>query len=682
MSRIYLIGMISFLSSICFSQETLVDKFSVHFAKDIDTLSLTEKQKLIDFFSQTKPYFITDISISGHTDGDGSLAYNEDLARRRTNSIQSILNTSNIVGDIILTKSFGEKKLIAKETDETKKSLNRRVEITINYLKVTTMDELLSTIQPDFDQKFIIEPNIKDIKIKGKKGTEIDLNRHNLTYEDGSPLSSSDKVEINLNEIQTFADQLQANISTESSDGHILESGGMFNLKVESNGKLLKLKDNAKYTATLPNKYQTTDMSVFKGVKDSSGVMKWEVTVDKFRDVNDKSIPRPSVCLDEDKLKNWNPKPRFSEYLVKREFDLVEPTPVARPYSVREPKLNKYYKKEHYFGLFEYIFMSKAKKNAYLQKMHDQTTKINEKKIERYETRLENFESKYKAYLLDQDKYKIKLQAYKDSLLNMYNYINNYKVAYIEKEYSKQLKSKIKLMAKLSQKDSLFIYDLSSYLFSDYMGLVRFDRDPYYCKIKNEFETYIKEHYRSEYSKESYARFLREFRIDNLSSRLEVNITLGNWKRAKDDSVINYIRSKNFELYAKEDSVGYKSNFDNFNIYQASLTNFSWINCDRFTNTEPTMMANYRVVDKLILVDKNQIKSVVIIPSINSCINVYNSNFSIPKYREGELLSYYLDRDKKIMFAKSKVDNKQGLELSLDYKAITYRELVKNLMSL
>lgn len=71
------------------------------------------------------------VEISGHTDSDGSDAFNKDLSERRAQSVVSYLIEHGILKDRLVAKGYGESKPIASNKTEEGKQMNRRTEFTI-----------------------------------------------------------------------------------------------------------------------------------------------------------------------------------------------------------------------------------------------------------------------------------------------------------------------------------------------------------------------------------------------------------------------------------------------------------------------------------------------------------------------------------------------------------------------
>ncbi|ETI63366.1 OmpA/MotB [Sphingobium sp. C100] len=73
----------------------------------------------------------TYIDIYGHTDSDGSDAYNQTLSERRAQSVANYLVGRGVQSARVATRGFGETQPIASNATEEGKAANRRVEIKI-----------------------------------------------------------------------------------------------------------------------------------------------------------------------------------------------------------------------------------------------------------------------------------------------------------------------------------------------------------------------------------------------------------------------------------------------------------------------------------------------------------------------------------------------------------------------
>jgi len=73
----------------------------------------------------------TRIMIAGHTDSDGSEAFNQNLSVQRAEAVRNALVSQGVSASRVTTSGFGESQPIADNNTEAGKQLNRRVVVTI-----------------------------------------------------------------------------------------------------------------------------------------------------------------------------------------------------------------------------------------------------------------------------------------------------------------------------------------------------------------------------------------------------------------------------------------------------------------------------------------------------------------------------------------------------------------------
>ena len=78
-----------------------------------------------------RSYPKTYIDVLGHTDSDGTDAYNQALSERRASSVASYLVSRGVQSARIATRGYGETQPIASNATAEGKAANRRVEIKI-----------------------------------------------------------------------------------------------------------------------------------------------------------------------------------------------------------------------------------------------------------------------------------------------------------------------------------------------------------------------------------------------------------------------------------------------------------------------------------------------------------------------------------------------------------------------
>jgi outer membrane protein OmpA-like peptidoglycan-associated protein len=79
----------------------------------------------------TKDDSISKIVVEGHTDSQGGADYNQDLSRRRAQTVRDYLVSRSIAGDRVTSVGYGLTRPIADNTSAEGRANNRRVEIVL-----------------------------------------------------------------------------------------------------------------------------------------------------------------------------------------------------------------------------------------------------------------------------------------------------------------------------------------------------------------------------------------------------------------------------------------------------------------------------------------------------------------------------------------------------------------------
>ncbi|HEX2867561.1 MAG TPA: OmpA family protein [Ignavibacteriales bacterium] len=78
-----------------------------------------------------KKYSDTNVLIEGHTDSDGTEAYNQTLSEKRAASVASYAENLGVKSSRVTTKGYGETQPVASNATPEGKQANRRVEIAV-----------------------------------------------------------------------------------------------------------------------------------------------------------------------------------------------------------------------------------------------------------------------------------------------------------------------------------------------------------------------------------------------------------------------------------------------------------------------------------------------------------------------------------------------------------------------
>lgn len=101
----------------------------VHFDYDMDLLRSEYAAELLEKLSVFKAYPQMIVEIRGHTDAEGTTAYNENLSMRRALAVKNFFVKAGISPSRIQAKGFGETRPLMQNSDEIGRAVNRRVEI-------------------------------------------------------------------------------------------------------------------------------------------------------------------------------------------------------------------------------------------------------------------------------------------------------------------------------------------------------------------------------------------------------------------------------------------------------------------------------------------------------------------------------------------------------------------------
>lgn len=113
--------------------EGIVVEFSsdVLFGFDQSDLSYDSKNSLDKLVQVLDIYPDTDIEVQGHTDGKGTVAYNQNLSEKRASTVSSYLRKQGIAYGRVKIKGFGENVPKYNNNTGSGRDQNRRVEFLI-----------------------------------------------------------------------------------------------------------------------------------------------------------------------------------------------------------------------------------------------------------------------------------------------------------------------------------------------------------------------------------------------------------------------------------------------------------------------------------------------------------------------------------------------------------------------
>ncbi|MFT5819609.1 MAG: hypothetical protein ACI8ZM_000834 [Crocinitomix sp.] len=239
------------------------NKANVHFEVDVATLSTQEQVQLTKLFK----YDLTNaasIQLIGHTDADGSDAYNTNLSKNRVEFVRNQLIELGCPIDKITIDFKGEKTPLNSNKNDSDKAQNRRVEILWQKrepIAASSIQDLYDLLEQQ-KQTFCINP-MRDTILKLDQGTIIVVPAGSFNTK------SRGCVFLKTKEIYKYSDMLMENLST-TSNGRLLESAGMVYTEAsDQDGNAIYLKKGAQITIMIPADTLRDDMELFTGNRDS-----------------------------------------------------------------------------------------------------------------------------------------------------------------------------------------------------------------------------------------------------------------------------------------------------------------------------------------------------------------------------------------------------------------------------
>jgi len=110
---------------------TLSDQGEVLFAFDSAQLTPAAQEQLVGLMDKLKNADVLSIKVVGHTDSQGTDAYNQSLSERRASSVAAFLLEQGLAPDKLTSQGMGESQPVADNASEEGRAKNRRVELVI-----------------------------------------------------------------------------------------------------------------------------------------------------------------------------------------------------------------------------------------------------------------------------------------------------------------------------------------------------------------------------------------------------------------------------------------------------------------------------------------------------------------------------------------------------------------------
>ncbi len=152
---------------------------------------------------------------------------------------------------------------------------NDKIEMTTD-VSDANLDDVLKGLKSK--KSVVTIDNSQQCNIYGKQGTVLFLPAN--IFQDSRGNIYNGKVRIELQECYEVSDMLASKLST-TSDGRMLETAGMVNIKAFANGQRLQLRDDAKFNIYFPkNDEIQQDFKLFYGEWLANDIINWKLEED------------------------------------------------------------------------------------------------------------------------------------------------------------------------------------------------------------------------------------------------------------------------------------------------------------------------------------------------------------------------------------------------------------------
>ena len=655
---------------------------SVFFELDKSELSPEARQTLDTLATRLLELPDYSANIEAYTDDRGTETYNLRLATDRANAVQQYLSKKGLLLGKTSVRSWGERNLAYDNETEENRQKNRRVDVAITAFLFSNFAEFQSHLSANTEQRLTIQPD-RDQQVTAAQGTVIVVPANSFIFDDGT--SPTGQVELVVREAFSASDFVLQNLTT-TSDGRVLQTGGMVYINAQADGKSLTMADGAALTVALPTGKVESGMELFYGQQNSDNSVNWRPVGQTFR----QTMKRPRTEeLDIDPALSARimalkvpvyPEPALPTFAGELP---LEPRMPNRPRAPHPPQKPDWEKVQRMYGAANGTTMKRLnKKDLKKAKKHYKRAMANyerdslsyEKLFERHQTKLANYEAALVQYTTQH-------QAWEAEVQNRIGAIIRFEREQYLHDYSKSLQNSIKRIGKNIHRKEYYS-DLENAVENTTIRLGRMESTKelmsgYGSKtlIANLYDKHIG--YKVINSPE-YSRLSNKAKIAcgaDTSYRVADRMIKASGIVAISDSLKAEIREK--QLLNAESSE--QANIA-LRAYVADVTRLGWINCDRFYNdpVEKVQLVVNESEDATMYVVCKDISSML--PLSRNGQNTYTAS-GLPKGKKVSVVSIKL-KNGVPHFALHDAKAGETAALRMDYRSMTMKDLREELKKL
>ena len=237
------------------------ESIQLRFALDSHELAAAEHAALLRACDDPAANRITRITLHGHTDVRGSIAYNEALSRRRVDAVREALTGTCLSGKPIEVTWSGERMPAAQGASEADHAANRRVQVELHFGNAPLPPAALCAhpkvkpLLPSIDkarERHVVDA-ARSINVLMSDGVRVLIPANAILDTQGRPVEG--EVELSYRSFnepyEIIASGIPMHVSTPAGMGH-METAGMYELYASVNGEQLSLAEGARITLERP----------------------------------------------------------------------------------------------------------------------------------------------------------------------------------------------------------------------------------------------------------------------------------------------------------------------------------------------------------------------------------------------------------------------------------------------
>lgn len=675
------------------SQSQIVRNFNIYFDVDKYEIRSDAKSVLAEVQGLYQTNYVHKIKISAHTDSDADEMYNLRLSQNRAQTVENYLINSKIKKSKIAKTWKGEYEPIEENINAKNKQKNRRVEIQLVYEPFGDASQILDMISDD-PEEFMLSTNEKTT-ITAKNGSKITIPKDAFVDQFGNPVPNKG-VKFFVKESLTMGSAIIDQLTTYTTDGDILESGGMIKMTAEIDGKQLNIAPETELDLNLVSNNIVSDMEVFEGSTNNNGLQVWTTTSRSFIPTPfDQGLPLKLPENIFDKYKNL-PLPTYNAAQLSNNPNIPrQPATLSKPREPKYPTLRTV--EDMQFGFFgrlagkKYQIKKTNKFNDRLLAKYEMAYSRYEERMDRYLKRIVTYENDIALFRKDVRNYEQEIDDMVEDLTQNFNEIKLY--------YDKiRLRNGINRIMTASQNNEIYTTDLEQLT----VGRTSFS-------VKSEASELLKAIATKIYILEcmKFVGPVTVLKFMDAKGKLNAKKMVAYVNRERKKGVVgvpyarsNYLIERNLlaasisgdqevkdlfqqavaEKRKRDEAAGYKPESALVQSYQAGIGNLGWVNCDRLTKMKFTKRVFFGAASGII-----GERVIIVIHQLRSVLQpeYFERKFSTKMALNEKSTAVHIAPDgDKVMLSLVEFDPKKTTEVEPEYKEVTLAEMKEKLESI